>query len=72
MKSSSNSKSDVDFVMRRRFVRSMSSVRCFMFVVMADIVCHTVTSHTDLSLISKDVSPSISELSPGPVRARLF
>ena len=55
MKSSSNSKSDVDFVMRSRFVRRMSSVRCFMFVVIADIACHTATFHTDLSFMSRDV-----------------
>ena len=60
MKSSSNSKSDVDFVMRRRFVSRMSSVRCFMFVVIADIVCHSVTvSHlTQTSLSCPEMSSS--------------
>ena len=58
MKSSSNSKSDVDFVMRRRFVRRTSSVRCFMFVVIADIACHSLTSQTDLSLMSTVVLQS--------------
>ena len=58
MKSSSNSKSDVDFVMRRRFVSRTSSVRCFMFVVIADIACHSLTSQTDLSLMSTVVLQS--------------